>query len=168
MYLGDLEAAQRCLETALQAFEDGRGYERARLETLAILSELALARGDIASAMRHLQASLRICEGFYRQLQATHKLEGTPDALPVDLMALCARAALVAAAQGQSERAVTLASLADALRAQTGQVMLPPLQARLDEALADIRARLSEIVSERAWQAGQTMSLAQAFALLLG
>lgn len=115
-----------------------------------------------------LYAPVPLPEGFYRQLQATHNLDGTPDALPVDLMALCARAALVATAQGQSERAVTLASLAEALRAQTGQIMLPPLQARLDEALAGIRVRLSERVSNRAWRAGQTMSLAEAFEFLLG
>jgi predicted ATPase/DNA-binding XRE family transcriptional regulator len=167
LYLGQVEAAQRSLEQALLFFEDGRTYERAKQETRAILSEVALARGDVNAAADHLQASLNICERFYRQLQVTQKLEGTPDALPVDLIGLCSRASLVAAAQGHYERAVTLYSTADSLRSQSGQRMIPPLQARLDESMASIRSHLSETAFDSAWETGQRMSLSEAFAFLL-
>ncbi len=167
LYLGEVEAAQRSLEEALLVFEGAPAYERAKQETLAILSEVALARGDVKAAVAHLQASLDICQIFYRQLQATQKLEGTPDALPVDLISLCSRASLVAAAQGHDERAVTLYGIADSLRSQSGQVMIPPLQARLAEAMLATRAHLSENAFDTAWEAGQRLSLSEAFAFLL-
>lgn len=166
LYLGQAEAAQRSLETALQMFQDGRGDERAQQETLAMLSEVALARGAVEAADRHLQASLALCRKFYHELQATRKFEGTAEALPVELSPLCARAALVAAAQRRAERAVTLGSLAHSLSAQSGQTLLPPLQARLDEALAGL-ARLAGAAYAAAWDAGQSMSLSEAFAFLL-
>lgn len=167
LYLGEFEAAHRSIEEALRFFEDGGAYERARLEALSILSEVMLARGDVNAAAKHLRASLNICEIFYRQLQATKKLEGTPDALPVDLIGLCSRASLVAAAQGNYERAVTLCSIADSLRSQSQQLIIPALQARLDETMAAIRADLSQNAFDIAWQAGQRMSLSQAFSFLL-
>lgn len=167
LYQGELEAARRSLEEALSFFEDGRSYDRPKQETLAVLSEVALARGDVGAAAGYLQASLDICETFYRQLQATRKFEGTPDALPVDLIALCSRASLVASAQGRYERAVTLYGIADSFRSQTGQLMIPALQARLDESMAALRSHLSENTFDAAWAAGRRMSLSEAFAFLL-
>jgi predicted ATPase len=166
LYLGEVEAAQRSLEEDLLLFDDSQD-KRAKQEALAILSEVMLARGDVGAAVVHLQASLDICQIFYRQLQATQKLEGTPDALPVDLIGLCARASLVAITQGQYERAVTLHSIADSLRSQSGQVMIPPLHARLEEAMATIHSHLSEEVFDSAWATGQRMLLSEAFAFLL-
>jgi predicted ATPase/transcriptional regulator with XRE-family HTH domain len=167
LYLGEIDAAQRSLEQALLFFEDARSYDRPKLETLANLSEVALARGDVKAAADYLQASLKICERFYRQLQATQKLEGTPDALPVDLIGLCARASLVAAAQGDHERAVTLYSIADSVRSQSRQRTNPALQARLDETLAALRSQYSETSFNAAWERGQSMSLSEAFTFLL-
>jgi len=167
LYLGEVEAAQRSLEEALLFFEDARAYERPKQETLVILCELALVRGDVKAAADYLQASLKICEWFYRQLQATQKLKGTPDALPVDLIGLCSRASLVAAAQGNHVRAVTLYSIADSLHSQTGQLMIPPLKARLDESMASLRPNLSEKEFAAAWETGQKMSLSEAFEFLL-
>jgi len=168
LYLGDLDAAERSFQDALLLLEGTTHDRRGQQEALAYLSEVALARGDVKAAADHLRASLDVCRLLYRQLQATQKLEGTLDALPVDLIALCGRAALVTAAQGHYERAATLSSIADALRAQSGSVMLPPLQARLDEAMTAIRAHLSESALDTAWKAGQSMSLTQAFTFLLG
>lgn len=167
LYLGEVEAAQHSLEEALLFFGEERAYERPKQEALTILSEVALARGDVQAAADYLQASLKICEKFYRQLQATQKLEGTPDALPLDLIGICARAALVAAAQENDVRAVTLHSLASSLLAQTGQHMVPALQIKLDETLASIRIRLPENIVAAAWDAGQRMSLSEAFTFLL-
>jgi predicted ATPase/transcriptional regulator with XRE-family HTH domain len=166
LYLGQVEAAQRSVEEALAYFEDERDL-RVKQEALAILSEVLLVRDDVQAAAKQLQASLTICETLYRQLQATHKLEGTLDALPVDLIALCARAALVAAAQGRDARSVTLCSMIASLRTQSGQMLLPPLQAKLEKAIDTIRGRLSDTDFDKAWQAGQSKSLAEAFAFLL-
>lgn len=166
LYLGEVDAAQRSLEKALLLFEDGQDA-RTKLETLAILSEVALARGDKRAAADCLRASLDMCQTLYHQLQATRKMEGTPDALPVDFIGLCSRAALVAAAQEQDERAVTLYSIADSLWAQSNQVMTPPLRAKLDESMAVIRARLSKERFDTARETGQKMTLSEIFEFLL-
>src|SRR5262249_5386906 len=113
LYLRKLEAAERSLQEALLFFEDISHDARGQVETLGVLSEVALARGDVRAAAAHLGASLNRCQVLYHQLQATRKLEGTPDALPVNLIGLCVHASLVAAAQGHNERAVTLYSIAD-------------------------------------------------------
>jgi tetratricopeptide (TPR) repeat protein len=166
LYLGQVDAAQRSLEEALQFFEDDKDT-RVKQEALAFLSEVALACNDVDAAAGYLQASLDIAQVLYSQLEATHKLEGTPEALPLDLIALCMRAALIAAAQSDHERAVTLYSIAEILRTQSGAVMLPPLQARLDEAIAAIHQLLPPTRFDPAWRRGQTLSLKEAFEFLL-
>lgn len=167
LYLGRLEAAENSVQQALQLYDDASLDSSGKLEALAIFSEVALARGEVKTAADRLQASLNICRTLFHQLQATKKLEGTPDALPVDIISLSARAALVIAAQGDNERATTLYSLADSFCVQSGQAMLPPLQARLDEMRTVLRARLPAPTFRSAWEAGQTLSLAQAFEFLL-
>jgi predicted ATPase/transcriptional regulator with XRE-family HTH domain len=166
LYMGDIEAAQQSLDEALRMFDDSRDT-RIKQEALTLLSEVALLRDDIKAAVDYLAASLELCREFYRQLQATQKLGGTPDALPVDLIPLCSRAALVAMAQGHDERAVTLYSIADSFRAQSSQVMIPPLQAKLDETMITLRSRLSDEHFDTAWKTGQAMSLVEAFEFLL-
>jgi predicted ATPase/transcriptional regulator with XRE-family HTH domain len=168
LYQGDLEAAQQTLEIALARMEDDAGYVRSRQETLAVLSEVALMRGDITAAAEHMRASLLICGPFYRELQEAHKLEGTGDSLPVDLVALCARAGLVAAAQGMAERAVTLFGAAEALAAASGLTLLPALRERVEKSLANLRETLGAVDFGAAQEQGRGLSLAQAFAFLLG
>ena len=167
LYQGEVEAARRSVEQALLFFDDVRVNERPKQEALAILSEVALARGDVKAAVDFLQASLKVCKMFYRQLLASQKLAGTPDALPLDLIGLCSRASLVAAAQGKEVRAVTLYSIAESLRKQSGQLMIPPLRVKLDESMAAIRSRVSEDIFDAAWHTGQRLSLTDAFAYLL-
>jgi hypothetical protein len=151
---------------ALLFFEEGQDV-RVKQEALAILSEIMLAQGDVEAAANHLQASLSICEILYHQLQATGKLEGTPAALPVDLIRLCACASLVATVQGNHEHAVTLCSIADSLSTRSGQAILQPLQVRLDQAMSSTRLHLSESDFNRRWNTGQQMSIKQAFNFLL-
>jgi hypothetical protein len=166
LYQGELNAAERTLSEALLTFDEGKNAVGTQ-EIRAILCELALVGGDLSAAKAHLQASLEDCRLFYRQLQGTDRLQGTPDALPIDLIALCARAALFEAAHGNSERAITLSSIAENLRLQSQQVMIPQLQARLDDAINGLRGQLPEGAFESAWAAGRTASLAEAFAFLL-
>jgi hypothetical protein len=168
LYLGEIEAAQQNLAAALAYAQDDPAQARTQLDTLALLSEAALARGDVPAAAAHLHASLEICRGFYRALQEAQKLEGTADSLPVDLIGLCARAGLIAAAQSQSERAVTLFGVAESLGAQSGQGMIPPLQERVDASVADLKAQLGEAGFRAAWEAGQGLSIDATFAVLLG
>lgn len=165
-YLGDIEGAQRSLEAALLLYNDNQD-SRVKQEALAILSEVALARGDMTAAAEHMQACLEICRNLYLQLQATGKLSGTPEAMPIDLMSLSSRAALVTAAQGHHERAVTLYSIAESFRAQSGQVMIPPLQASLDKVMKIARAHLSETAFEATWRMGAAMSLGESLEFLL-
>jgi predicted ATPase/transcriptional regulator with XRE-family HTH domain len=167
LYMGNADAAQQSLESDLGAFDDHHDA-RVKLEALSILSEVLLARGEVQAAVTAMQDSLRLCRRLYDQLQSTQKLEGTPDALPIDLISLCPRASLIAAAQGQDTRAITLYSIATLFRVQTGQVMIPPLQAKLDDAMSVIRDRVLDDSYNAAWDAGQQMSLAEAFEFLLG
>ena len=166
LYLGDPEAAHKWLGEALDIFEEGQDT-RVKQETLAMLSEVAVARGDVQAAAHYLQASLSICDALYRQLQSTGKLGGSPEALPIDLIPLCARASLVAAAQKQDERAAALCGIADMLQKKGGQMMLVPLKASVDHAMEGVCARLGKRAFDSACEAGQQMSLAQAFTFLL-
>jgi predicted ATPase/transcriptional regulator with XRE-family HTH domain len=166
LYLGEGEAAQRSLAEAMLYFEDEHDL-RVKQEALWIMSEIKLAQGDVETAVNAMQESLQIGRTLYDQLQATRKLEGTPDALPMDLLGICPRAALIAAALGQYQRAVTLHSIISALCSQGGQTMIPPLKTRLDEMIQSIRARLSEDDFNTAWDAGQRMTLAETFVYLL-
>jgi hypothetical protein len=168
LYLGEIEAAQQSLAAALAYVEDDPAQARTRHDTLAFLSEAALTRGDVPAAAAHLRACLDISQGFYHALQTAQKLEATADALPIDLIGLCARAGLLAAAQSQAERAVTLFAAAKALGAQSGQGMNPPLRERVDARLADLKAQLGEAGFRVIWEAGQGLSTEAAFGVLLG
>ncbi len=166
LYLGEIESAEQTLNEALLLFDTSQ-HTLAIQEALAMLSEVMLVQGDVTQAAKHMEASLSICRGLFQQLQASRKIEGTPDALPVDIGGLSARSALVAAAQGAEERAVTLFSIADSLRSQTGQALPPQVRGRYEEAVAAVRARLPENTFASAWEAGQRMSLSEAIGFVL-
>ncbi len=167
LYRGDIDAAERDLQEALHTYQTGDPDVRGQQEVLAVLSEVALARGDVNTAIIHLRASLAIVEQLYHQLQATQKLEGTVDAMPVDLIPLFARASLIASAQGDYRRAATLGSVAESFRLQSGQRLLPMLQSRLDDAQGVIQSQLSDREFDTIWNEGQRMSLSNALEFLL-
>jgi hypothetical protein len=77
------------------------------------------------------------------------------------------RLAEVALARGQAERAVQLFGAAAALRASIGSVMDPVDQQAYESRLAALRAELGEAQFTACWNAGQTMTLAQAAAQAL-
>ena len=166
LYLGEVDAAQESLEEALVML-DGSRYAVEKQETLLIMSEVMLARGDVVAAAAYLEDSLAMCRRLYRQLQATQKLEGMPDALPVNLVGLCACAALVAAAEEDYERAVTLYSIAVSVHSKGGRSVPPPLQAQLDETMTTIRPHLADGAFGTAWRMGQVMSLAEGLSFAL-
>jgi len=167
LYLGDLVAAEQNLQEALLLNEDARYEARGIQESLSMLSELALTRGNVNASVEYMEACLRQCEKIYDELKAGNKIVSSPDALPIDLMSLCARASLVSAAQGNHERAATLLSIADLTRKQSGQAMFPPLQKNLEKALADIRAYLPEEEFDSLWRKGQNMTITEIFEFLL-
>jgi predicted ATPase/transcriptional regulator with XRE-family HTH domain len=167
LYLGELEAAERNIKEGLLSYEASRHNMHVQQETLAILSEVALARKNVDTAADHLQASLNICRTLYHQLESSLKLAGMSAALPINLISLCARAALVAAAQGRDEHAVTLGSIAESLHSQSGKVMILPLHTKLDKSMAGLRARLPEERFDTAWETGQKLLLSEVFEFLL-
>ncbi len=167
LYLGEIDAAEQIVQDALRLLEEVTHDMRAQLEAFAYLSEIALVRGEITVAANYLQASLNICRTLYQQLQATAQIEGTPDALPLDLIGLCVRATLVATAQENYVRAATLHSLTESLRAQSVQLIPPPLQTKVEAAMATLRTHLSASALNTARKTGQSLSLAQAFDFLL-
>jgi predicted ATPase/transcriptional regulator with XRE-family HTH domain len=166
LYLGKVDAAQDSLEEALLMLDDSR-YAVEKQETLLIMSQVMLTRSDVTAAAEYLETSLAMCRSLFRQLQATQKLEGAPDALPVNLVGLCACAALVAAAQGEYARAVTLYSIAVSVHSKGGRSVPPPLQAQLDETMTTMRARLADRAYRTAWRMGQVMSLAEGLSFAL-
>jgi predicted ATPase/transcriptional regulator with XRE-family HTH domain len=168
LYMGDTAAAQASLEAALAWLADDAGYDRDRQETLALLSEAALARADTAAAAAYMQACLEICAKLYRELEAAQKLETTADALPIDLVGLCARAGLLAAAQGEAARAAMLFGAAEALEADSGLGMVPGLRAQVAASAPDLRMALGEDGFTSARAAGRGLSSVGAFKAVLG
>jgi DNA-binding NarL/FixJ family response regulator len=70
----------------------------------------------------------------------------------------------IAAAHGQSEMAARLFAAADALRVSIGLKLQRYVQVEFDRAVAAVRRELGEARFEAAWDAGRTLSLAQAVA----
>ncbi len=70
--------------------------------------------------------------------------------------------ALIAVAQGQSERAGRLFGAAEALRGANGSPMLPSERREYDEGLARLRGQMDEAALTLAWAAGRAMDMDQA------
>jgi non-specific serine/threonine protein kinase len=70
----------------------------------------------------------------------------------------------IAAAHGQGEMAARLFAAADALRVSIGLKLQRYVQVEFDRAVAAVRRELGEARFEAAWEAGRTLSLAQATA----
>jgi predicted ATPase/DNA-binding CsgD family transcriptional regulator len=144
---GDPAGARRHYQAALPILReiDARP-EIARC--LAGLGRVALDQGDVAPARQYLAESLRLSHSTGARTGVARGLEAF---------------ASLAAGEGYTDRAVTLAAAAAALRAAAG---LPPLSgARTERYLAPARRALGEPVVGRLWAHGHGMPAGEAVAL---
>lgn len=111
---------------------------------LANLGDIARTQGDHAIALLH----------YLEALQLFHELGYRQAALGV----VGALAALDAA-RGQPERAVRLFGAEEALREESGFVLVPDQRVNFDAGLAAARQRLSSDEFEAAWRYGRLLSL---------
>jgi hypothetical protein len=123
-----------------------------------VSGHVALARGDLAQAGRFVHEGLSMAQRELNLMPQNMQAIVSPFIRPVLLDGLV-RAALVAAAQGKLERAVTLLSNAEIQGMQNGYQIEPPLQAAFDEAMTALQAQLPEPAFNRAGEAGRSMSL---------
>jgi tetratricopeptide (TPR) repeat protein len=161
LYLGDITQAETCLQEALRLHEEIGSNPT---HVLAVLGHVALARGDVAQAARYLHDSLAAAQEATRFVQHASR-----ELLLIFISAADSllRRALVAVAQGDLERAATLLGHVERQRTQRAYVLEPPLRAAGDDAVATLRAQLSPAAFQRAWDAGQALSLEAALALAL-
>jgi non-specific serine/threonine protein kinase len=111
--------------------------------------EIALGQGNGAGARKHFSECLRLAE------QA-----GIASFLPVALEGLAA----VAAARGQSERALRLAGGADALRSRWRMPLTSVQRDLLERRLGPTRAALDDAHRTAAWADGHALSVQQLIA----
>jgi non-specific serine/threonine protein kinase len=150
---GDDATAERLWTECLRTYRDLELF--VAIATVAgNLGRLAARRGRPAAAREHFTAALA----------ALHGRE--PGTLIWGLSEL-AGLALVAAVEGQPERALRLAGATDAACKGRGFRLWPDDSAALDSAVAQARATLAEPTAAAAWAEGQAMTLEQAVALAL-
>jgi predicted ATPase/DNA-binding XRE family transcriptional regulator len=113
---------------------------------------LALDEGDLAAARAHLDESLRL-----------HEAQRERAWLPASLAAF----ACLAAAGGQSRRALQLAGAVEALRERSGTVLQATERVRFERWLAAARGDLDLATAAAAWEAGRAMSAEEAAAFAL-
>jgi predicted ATPase/Tfp pilus assembly protein PilF len=146
--LGNPAEARRQYEESL-AIARELGDRQVTAATLCSLARLAAAEGDRDAA--------RACG---RESLALRTELGDRAGLLECLEAMAG----LAAAQGDPERGVRLMGAAAALRQAFGAPRLPMDRSDCDRDAARARAALGEAAFDRAWQAGQTLSLEAALA----
>jgi predicted ATPase len=151
MYQHDYAAALAYAEEALGLFrqsEDPTG--------------VAISTGNVGDALLHLdrrdEARVALRESLIRLTEIGEK-DGVADGLE--------RLASLALHEEQPQRAAGLFAAAGALRRAIGTVPVPPDRAELEANITAVRARLEAAEFDRAWQAGQALSLEQAVELAL-
>ena len=149
---GDTEAAQRLAEESLDLAQETGSREVVAL-ALALLGRLCLLQGQAALARPYFERSLHIVREVDSPQSVASSLESW---------------AHLAVAEGNSEGAVRLISVAAAHRQKLG-MPLPPVEQPEQTALRDAaRTALGEEAFAEAWEAGSRMSLEEATALVLG
>jgi non-specific serine/threonine protein kinase len=180
------DSAQTLLERSLVAYEEAKGdayapfalkslgylahrrqdYERSKTlfnQALAAFRQLGNAFGVTTTLLNMAKAArdrhdLARATALYLEALALHPEHG--DNLSV---ASCLRGLGITAALGnQDERAIRLLGAEAALRASIGAA--EPRSSSWRTALADARRQVGEAEFERAWSAGQALSLAEAIA----
>jgi tetratricopeptide (TPR) repeat protein len=149
---GDLASARRLAEESLIVAQE-TGHDSAAANVLDVLGRVVLRQGLVASARSYLQQSLRI----RRELDY---LEGIAAGLE--------SWAQLAVAEGDSEGAVRLISVAEALRQKLGMPLPPVEQPEQTALLQAAHESLGEEALAAAWESGQQMTWQEAAAQALG
>jgi tetratricopeptide (TPR) repeat protein len=157
------------------------------------LALVALYGGDGAEARRLLHASLRHClrlkDRYYisrvytclaetalreeeldeaaQWLSQSLTYDADPHRLEIYLVRRLFIAGCLATAQNRYLRAATIFGLADQLHRMVQYVIVGPMRAPADEALATLQAALDPAIFDEAFNTGQQLSLAEAFASIL-
>lgn len=152
LYMGNAEEAQRLLREGISfCLEQQEKYFLARNYTY--LAETALTTGSLAEAEQWLAQSVA-CHAAPRQITLDE----------VERLLIAAR---LATAQQQYERAATLFGLAEQAQSQIHHMIGGPMRALADAALTTTQTALEPAAFAEAFAAGQQMSLAEAFTLML-
>jgi tetratricopeptide (TPR) repeat protein len=149
-YLGDLEASRGCHEQALPVQRE-LGDSRGTAFSLRELGEVATGQGAFSAARENLTQALAI----YKDLGDRQGLASTIEGC-----------AVLAAATGQSERALRLIGAAGSLRTAIQAPISAPDQKRMEQFLAQARGALGER-ADSATDAGRRLSLEDAVGLAL-
>jgi non-specific serine/threonine protein kinase len=148
---GDYETAESLMRDAL-AQVDALGDQRARANALDSLARIVLERGKDAEARRYHSECLALAQQLGDKVDTADALDGL---------------ARVAVAEGASERALTIAGAAHALRDRIGYETPKPWRRRLQKSIDAARADISPKVAATAWERGTRLNEQQAVLLAL-
>jgi predicted ATPase len=157
--LGEVDFAQGALPAARGRFEESAAILRAHdVKTmlpyaLVNLSLVACATGDAATARGHLAEAIALRRALGSEREVAETIEEFAGA---------------AAGRGRASEAFRLAGAATALRRAAGQPRPPPVQARIDRALAAARRALGPAAAAAATAAGEALALDEAIDLAAG
>jgi tetratricopeptide (TPR) repeat protein len=152
LYGGDAPEARRLLTESLRLCIEIKSKHKLA-EVCAYLAETALWEGALDEAEQWLRQSL------------THHAD--PHRITIYEVERLWVAARLATAQEQYQRAATLFGLADQAHSQIHYAIAGPMRALADAALTTARAALEPAIFAEAFNAGQQMSLEEAFATIL-
>jgi len=143
---GDYDRARVEAEQAL-ALQEKAGDRRAGVNARAILANIAMAQGDLATAEHVLRNGLQIVQEV---------------ADPVATAGVLERYAVLLTAQGQPERALVLAGAAASLREANGAQLGRVPQLKLEAELEPARNALGLASAAAAFEAGRQLSATEA------
>jgi tetratricopeptide (TPR) repeat protein len=157
-HLGDLARDYGDLAEAMRAFQEGLAVFRQRdnqwgvARSCADLGYLACLQHECTTARTWLREALRIFQALHHQRAVAHVLEGF---------------AMVAAEEGDVERALTLAGAAASLRKRIDAPARRRAEARLQRVLQPAWEQLGRASAEDLWKAGSHMTLEEVIRLAL-
>lgn len=154
-YLGRWEAAENHLQECFQLMET-MGDLRGQADVSAGLGYLALQRGEVATAVSHLQHSLH----WYAELLPATAYSKIRMLTP-ELVDAILRAGLVAAASQQPAQAATFFTAVTRFAAKMNHTPPPPLAEAMNAAVTAVQASLSADEYEAAVARGQQIPLAE-------
>lgn len=151
-YQGEVEQAAASFHEGNDLLRELGGHRQGLAFSLFHLARIARLQGDYAAARTRHREGLQLFQEVDDRRGTGYSLAGL---------------AVLAAAQGNLERAARLSGAVAAIEALLGSFLEAPLQVEYDRELAAVRARLGEEAFERARTAGRSMALEQAIAYAL-